>query len=616
MKKGLKSFISLFIIILITFNLIPLNIVKVYAETKNLTQGTTYYWGDTISFSGTIHYYFEDANWAKRTVKAGAFGDEYYLEEDYVTYDSVRGYWSIETDPENPLDGFYVYLGHNNSSPDKKPIGIKYVSGNANDVMDPIVFELVYEEEATYDLWVGNTQVTSENANNILGNDGEPSVTYNARTKTLTLNNATIIGGVEEGQGWGIKYTGDGDLNIIANGRNIVAVNGISLTGSAGIRLGGDIGDWSAYGEQKHNLNITINEGSSLSVYGGDAEGGYYPQSYGICLWSDHGDVTINGSGDFTTSTGVAVYCYGISTLGNVYLNSTGNVNIGTADHIYYAEGLSAFNVTINSGIVNVIPGDSEEGSVAINTSVAIYYSSEDGDVIINDGTVYAKGGEISTGSTSYGGANSYGIQCGKDLIINGGEVTALTTAQTGDNFMAINKAPILASGTYAVASEKSDGTDVEIYNEENNDSYMYFKTPATVCIVTFETDGGTPVPGTQVIASGSLVTKPEIDPQKSEDLIFDGWYTDTTFNTPFDFSKPITSDKTIYAKWKEKGAYLKGDLDKNGVVDANDASVALELYKAQNATAEDIAIGDMDENNLIDANDASLILEYYKTHQ
>ena len=65
-----------------------------------------------------------------------------------------------------------------------------------------------------------------------------------------------------------------------------------------------------------------------------------------------------------------------------------------------------------------------------------------------------------------------------------------------------------------------------------------------------------------------------------------------------------------------ENNQVLKGDLDKNNVVDANDASVALELYKAQNATAEDIAIGDMDNNNLIDANDASLILEYYKTHQ
>ena len=47
---------------------------------------------------------------------------------------------------------------------------------------------------------------------------------------------------------------------------------------------------------------------------------------------------------------------------------------------------------------------------------------------------------------------------------------------------------------------------------------------------------------------------------------------------------------------------YIKGDLDRNNVVDANDASVALELYKAQNATAQDIQIGDMDNNGLIDA--------------
>ena len=57
-----------------------------------------------------------------------------------------------------------------------------------------------------------------------------------------------------------------------------------------------------------------------------------------------------------------------------------------------------------------------------------------------------------------------------------------------------------------------------------------------------------------------------------------------------------------------------KGDLDYNGVVDANDASVALELYKAQNATSADIGVGDMDNNNLIDANDASLILEVSNT--
>lgn len=65
----------------------------------------------------------------------------------------------------------------------------------------------------------------------------------------------------------------------------------------------------------------------------------------------------------------------------------------------------------------------------------------------------------------------------------------------------------------------------------------------------------------------------------------------------------------------EEANSYIKGDLDRNGVVDANDASIALELYKAQNALMEDIIIGDLDNNNLIDANDASLILEVYKTN-
>lgn len=61
---------------------------------------------------------------------------------------------------------------------------------------------------------------------------------------------------------------------------------------------------------------------------------------------------------------------------------------------------------------------------------------------------------------------------------------------------------------------------------------------------------------------------------------------------------------------------YIKGDLDKNGVVDANDASIALELFKSEKIQALDIKIGDMDGNNLLDANDASLILELYKTNK
>ena len=40
---------------------------------------------------------------------------------------------------------------------------------------------------------------------------------------------------------------------------------------------------------------------------------------------------------------------------------------------------------------------------------------------------------------------------------------------------------------------------------------------------------------------------------------------------------------------------FLKGDIDRNGVVDANDASLALELYKSDSETDIDILIGDLD---------------------
>ena len=58
---------------------------------------------------------------------------------------------------------------------------------------------------------------------------------------------------------------------------------------------------------------------------------------------------------------------------------------------------------------------------------------------------------------------------------------------------------------------------------------------------------------------------------------------------------------------------YVKGDLDRNNIVDANDASIALEIFKSESQTQEDLKYGDMDDNGIIDANDASLILELYK---
>ena len=48
-------------------------------------------------------------------------------------------------------------------------------------------------------------------------------------------------------------------------------------------------------------------------------------------------------------------------------------------------------------------------------------------------------------------------------------------------------------------------------------------------------------------------------DPGKltEEGYTFDGWYTDATYTTKFDFTKPITGDTKVYAKWEKNAPVL-----------------------------------------------------------
>ena len=64
---------------------------------------------------------------------------------------------------------------------------------------------------------------------------------------------------------------------------------------------------------------------------------------------------------------------------------------------------------------------------------------------------------------------------------------------------------------------------------------------------VTFETSGGSAVDPVTVDA-GSTVTKPA-DPARSG-YAFDGWYTENTYENPYDFHAAVTGSLTLYAKW------------------------------------------------------------------
>ncbi|MDO5445020.1 MAG: InlB B-repeat-containing protein [Eubacteriales bacterium] len=69
--------------------------------------------------------------------------------------------------------------------------------------------------------------------------------------------------------------------------------------------------------------------------------------------------------------------------------------------------------------------------------------------------------------------------------------------------------------------------------------------------IVTFETAGKVDVPA-QTVVDGQTAAKPEtpVIGDKTGEYTFAGWYVNNLYQTEFDFSKSITQNTTVYAKW------------------------------------------------------------------
>jgi uncharacterized repeat protein (TIGR02543 family) len=64
---------------------------------------------------------------------------------------------------------------------------------------------------------------------------------------------------------------------------------------------------------------------------------------------------------------------------------------------------------------------------------------------------------------------------------------------------------------------------------------------------VTFESNGGSAVPG-QNVAAGGTVSRPA-NPIRSG-YVFDTWYQDDALTIPYYFGNPVTENITLYAKW------------------------------------------------------------------
>ena len=83
-----------------------------------------------------------------------------------------------------------------------------------------------------------------------------------------------------------------------------------------------------------------------------------------------------------------------------------------------------------------------------------------------------------------------------------------------------------------------------------------------------------------QTIEHGKPIDTNELTPPIVEGFTFDGWYADEAHKTKFDFSTPITSNTTVYAKWTAK------DYEVSFVTEHGDAPTSQNVK--YNGTADD----------------------------
>ena len=86
-----------------------------------------------------------------------------------------------------------------------------------------------------------------------------------------------------------------------------------------------------------------------------------------------------------------------------------------------------------------------------------------------------------------------------------------------------------------------------------------------TYYTVTFNSNGGSLVEN-QTVAEDGTVSKPA-DPTNG-DFDFDGWYTDASCTTPYDFTTPVTGNLELFAGWKMVGPSVDHDDDKEEPTD------------------------------------------------
>ena len=367
---------------------------------------------------------------------------------------------------------------------------------------------------------------------------------------TEEVKGGVITGGT--GTQWDQYYRGGGVY--VAPGGTLTmesgSIVGCSANGS-GLSLGGGV-----YLDSSANSNAGTFTMDGGRIIGCTADGGggvlvalecHFTMNTGAvirsCTAQMGGGVYYLGmsgsSGTFTLNGGTIQSCKALGGGGGGVCNSGKFLmQNGLIENCASVKDSNASGGVLNSGQFTM-SGGTVESSITNSGTI----NADDGEItggVTNSGMITGTGGVTGSSSTTFSGSvtNNGGTLTGfgkftGSVTNNGGEITGFCEF-SGTVFNS-------ESGT--IAGCQFNGT---VFNSGGTISNGIFASLVNAYKIEFVSDGS--AGAIQYVFPGGTVSKPA-DPARSG-YAFDGWYTENTYENPYDFHAAVTGSLTLYAKW------------------------------------------------------------------
>lgn len=351
--------------------------------------------------------------------------------------------------------------------------------------------------------------VTLDLNGHVLKMTGKGSVIH-VKSGTLTL--------VDNNTSAEHKFTDDNGLWKLDDNGDKVVKGGVITGGNAGYNDGG---------------GVYVCPGAGLVMRGGSIVGCKAKQGGGVCVADKNEAKTL---GRFTMEGGSIVGCV-------------------ATDESYSGGGVSNHGeFTMTGGTIRSCTATGHGGGIC-----SVRQMSISGSAVVTD--CKAGGSYASSGAMLISPDSTY------TAIIAGGTfdgnvVNNKSTTITGGTFSGqVRNSGVIENGQFNGAVNNYEGTiKGGTFNGDVQNKNSIISGGTFLCgvsgawTVTFNTNGGTPEPESQIRAN-LPATKPD-DPTK-EGYNFGGWYTDAAFTTEYTFieSEKVTQALTLYAKWTKEAA-------------------------------------------------------------